>query len=307
MQTQCVAGNFIRIKHVQWAVQIVSEPVGHIHKERNRAHPNSLKLLLQPIRARAVFHTFNHTAKEHRCLIHSISVDGHGNGVSKRRRNGFDCIVDQRAQTTRCQITRHTAHAQCVRAVWRNRDFDHRVNLRRVMFSQIISKRLTNLTRGQLNNTVVLVGQFQLFFGCHHAKRFNAANFAHRNGDIEPRNISTRLSHNDSDPLARIRRTTNDLRGAFACLNSTNPQLVGVRMLFRRRHFTDHKIRQFRRRVFNALNLKPEVSERICNLIHGRSRVEVGFEPRESEFHRLRPANKCWAGFSGPCPIGKGG
>ena len=231
MNAQHVSGNLVCIKDVQRTVAVIGKEVGHIDKERNRAQPDGPQCILQPDGRRAVFHATDHATVKHRALIQRVFVDGNADrarehALDRRRVAFFQC-----AQTTGRQITRNTAHAQRIGAVGGNRDLDHRIDLGRIIFGKPVDEAITDIARWQLDDAVMLFGQFQLALGGHHAKAFDATDFADTNRRVDARHIDARLGNNHRDPFAGIGGTANNLLNALVGLYLTDAQTVGIRVL----------------------------------------------------------------------------
>mmetsp|Transcript_27847 Transcript_27847/g.51988 ORF Transcript_27847/g.51988 Transcript_27847/m.51988 type:complete len:221 (+) Transcript_27847:2067-2729(+) len=131
----------------------------------------------------------------------------------------------------------------------------------------------------------MLVAEFQLTLRCHHAKALHAADFAHGNGDIEPRNIHARFTDNDGDAFACVWRAADDLQLTLVGGHFAYTQFVGIRVLFGVHHFAQREVGQPLGRVGNVLNLKAKVGQRLDNLVNACVGLKVVFQPGKSEFH----------------------
>ena len=162
MDAQAVARDLIGVKHVQRAVAVIGEEVRDIDKERDRPQSNGAQLVLQPDGRRAVFDATDHAAVEHRTLVQRVIVNRHGDRTGELPLYCCHIALFQLAQTTGRQIAGNPAHTQCIGAVGGNRDFDHGVDLGRVIFRQPVDETVADIARGQLDNTVMFFGQFKL-------------------------------------------------------------------------------------------------------------------------------------------------
>ena len=115
------------------------------------------------------------------------------------------------------------------------------------------------------------------------------ADFAHAQRGVDPRHIVARLAEHHGDPRPRIGRATHDLLAALIGLHRADTQAVRIRMLLMVRHLRERKRLEPLGRVLNPFHLKPKVRERFANLLNAGLRVEMVFQPRECEFHRLSP------------------
>mmetsp|Transcript_18332 Transcript_18332/g.29379 ORF Transcript_18332/g.29379 Transcript_18332/m.29379 type:complete len:721 (+) Transcript_18332:509-2671(+) len=288
MHAQGAARDFVGIKDVEGAVAVKGEIICHIHQERDGAQTDGAQTILEPLRAWAVGHATDHAAKEDGALIQRVGVDGHGNwarecAFKRRLGRGFE-----RAHTTRGQIAGNAAHAQRVGPVGRDRDLDHRINLGRIIFGQPIDKAVAHLARRQFDDTVMLFAEFHLAFGGHHAKAFDAPDFAHADGGVDARDVNAGLGDDDRDSFAGVRGTTDDLFHALIRIDLTNAQTVRVGVLFRADHLADGKIRQLGTPIFDAFDLKAEVRQGVADVIHRGDGIEVLSQPGKREFHAIR-------------------
>ena len=288
-----VTVHFRHVEHMQRPVAVVGEEIRHIDKEVDRTQPNRAQLILQPLRTRAVLDPANDAPTEKRTTVQRVFINGDRHLRREGSRHDINVVSLERAQATRREIARDPLNPQRVWTVRRDRDLDDRVDFGRVIVRQPIDKALTHLTRRKLNDPVMLVRQFQFAFRGHHPVAFDTANIADAQCDIDARHVIARLGQNDGDPFPRIRRTAHDLLFTFVCRHTTHAQTVCIRVLLRMRDFRKRKRFQLVRRVFNAFDLKPEVGERIGDLIDACRGIEMCFEPGEREFH---VSSSCRAG-----------
>ena len=135
----------------------------------------------------------------------------------------------------------------------------------------------------------MLVRQLHLAFGRHHAKALDPADLAHADGRVDAWHVDAGFGDDHGDAFARIRRAADDLLGAFVRGHLAHTQPVRVGVFFRAQHLADGKLGQGRAAVFDTLDLKAEIGQRVANLVHRCGGVEVILEPAEREFHGCAP------------------
>ena len=261
MDAQGITGHFVRIKHMEGPVVVKGEKVGHIHKCRNRTEPDGLEPVLQPPRTWTVLHAFDYATIKHRTLIAGILINADAHGTRKVPLDRVNLFFFQHPNPAGCQITRDAADTQSIGTVWRYGNFNHSIDFGRVMGGQPICKPLADLARGQFNDPVVLIRQFHFPFRTHHAKAFDASNFANAYGRINPRHIGARFGNDHRDSCPRVGSAAYDLRGAFVRLHLTNAQLVRIGMFFGPCHFANRKITKPFCGITYLFNLKTKVSQ----------------------------------------------
>ena len=138
----------------------------------------------------------------------------------------------------------------------------------------------------------MLVRQLQLALRSHHPLAFHTADLAHTQRDINPRHIIARLAQNHRDPRPRVGRAADNLLFALIRHHPADAQPVGIGMLGGLKHLGKREGSQFCDRVHHALDLKPEIGQRIEDLIQRRRRLQVIFQPGQGEFHRKGPLGR---------------
>ena len=218
-----------------------------------------------------------------------LGVDLHGDRAGKAALDAGHGQRLQHTQTACRQIACNAPHAQGVGAVRGDLHFDHRITDSRAVGGQPIGELVAHLTRGKLDNAVVLVRQLQLALGRHHPVAFHAANFAHAQGHINARHIIARLAQHHRDSGPRIGCSADNLLFALIRHHAAHAQPVGIGVLGGLQNLGDGERGQFRHRVDHLFDLKPKIGQRIEDLIQRRRRLKVIFQPRQGEFHRTGP------------------
>ena len=115
------------VENVQRTVQVVGEPVGHIHQRRDRAKADGAQAALEPVGGRAILDAPDNAAAENRRGGERVFVDGHADRTGELALDLRRDLFDQLAKPARGKIARHAPDAQRVGAVRGDGDFDHRV------------------------------------------------------------------------------------------------------------------------------------------------------------------------------------
>ena len=274
-----VALQLVRIEDVQRAVEVVGIEIRHIDQEADRPQPDAAQTRLQPVGAGAVGDPLDQPAAEQRAAVGRVfrDSDTHRRGALPRDLRRRERL--ERAQPPRRQVTRHAAHAQRIGAVRRNGDLDHRIDPCGIVLGQPVGEALPDLAGGQLDDPVVLVRQFQLALRGHHPVAFDAADRAHADRGVDARHVDAGMGDHDSDALARVRRAADDLLQAVTGLHLADLQLVRVGMLLRTFDPADGEGPQPLGRVFDPLDLEPEVGERLRQDLDRGVGLEMGFQP----------------------------
>ena len=138
---------------------------------------------------------------------------------------------------------------------------------------------------GKLDDAGMLVGEFELLLGHHHAVRLDAADLGLGQREVEAGHVSADGREHALHAGARIRRAAHDLQALLAGVDLEHLQLVGVRMLLGLHHFGHAEGLERGRGIEHLLDLEPDAGERLGDLVHGGLRVEMLLQPCEGEFH----------------------
>lgn len=130
---------------------------------------------------------------------------------------------------------------------------------------------------------------------------FDAADLADLNGCVDAGDIGSGMGDHDVDPFARVRRAADDLLFALIGGNPANAQAVGIRVLFGGDHMAGREGGERGGGVFDALNLKPKVGQRLGNLVERRIRFQMIAQPVQGEFHRSVRRGLVAPGGNAPC------
>ena len=149
------------------------------------------------------------------------------------------------------QIASYTEMRSGIHTVRRDIDFQHIIALHIIIFFG----RSTDYRIGrQYDYTCMICSNTDFIFSTNHTVRFNATDFRalDRKALITIIQFSTVYSNNHFLSGSYIRRTTNNLQGFRAAnIHGCNVQVIGIRMFFASKNFTDDKSFQS---TFDGLN-----------------------------------------------------
>ena len=286
-----IAPHAVGVEDVQRPVPVIGQEIGDIDQRRDRAQADGAQPVLQPFGARAVAHTPDEPAgEEMTAALTGVLVDADADGA---RETAFDMDIGCRpehARSARGQIARDAAHAERVGAVGGDRDLDHRVDPGRVMHGKPVDEALAHLARRQLDDAVMLVGEFHLALGTHHAVALDAADAADTDGRVDPWHIHAGARDHHGDALTRIRGATDDLRLTVGSQHLADLEAIGIGVFLRLQHLADGELGQPRGGVGDAFDLESEIGQCLGDLLHRSVGVEVILQPGKGEFHRVPSA-----------------
>ena len=118
---------------------------------------------------------------------------------------------------------------------------------------------------------------------------FDAADLAHAQRDIDAGDVIAGLGQHHGDAGAGVRGAADDLLFALIRHHATDPQPVGIGVLFGMQNPGQGKGRKLCRRIGHALDLKPKIGQRLGDLRKRGGGVEMLLEPGEGEFHVYGP------------------
>ena len=280
-----IARDLARVEDVQRAVEVEGEEVGDVHERRNRPQADGAQPLLQPGGRGAVGHAADQPAGEMRRPLGDVRGDADPRSavetaLDRRHRQRLE-----RPQPARREVAGDAADAQRVGAVGGDLDLDDRVDLFGRIGGQPVGEAVPDLARGQLDDAVVFVAEFQLAFRGHHPVALDAADLADAQRRVDAGHVVAGLGEHDGDPRPRIRRAADDLLFALVGHDPADPQPVGVGVLFGVGDLGQRERGQAGGGVVDVLDLEPEIGQGVGDLGDGGRGVEVVTEPGEGEFH----------------------
>ena len=142
----------------------------------------------------------------------------------------------------------------------------------------------------QFDDPAVIVAQFQLARGAHHAVGFDTADRALLQLEAAGRNDRTRHAEYADQAGAGIGRAADDLqRIAFAGIDGQHLQLVGIGMALCGQHLGDAETGQAVSGIFNPFDFQADGVQLGGNLLDRSFGFEVVLEPGQRELHARAP------------------
>ena len=232
---------------------------------------------MQPVRARPVLNAAHKPPGKHRAsrlgLRRELQLDR--NGVLEPAFDRLDRFLRKLAEARRGEIARDPAHAETIGAIRRDGDVEHHI----VEAERFCGRTADAGLLRQLDDPGMLVGQFKLLLGDHHAARLDAADLRLGQRKVEAGHVSADRREHALHPGMGVRRATHDLQALLAGVDLKHLQLVGVRVLVRLHHFGDAKFFERRGRVVHLFDFQPDAGQRVGDLVHGGVRVEMFLQP----------------------------
>lgn len=161
--------------------------------------------------------------------------------------------------------------------VWCNCDFDYGIDFGWIIFSQLIDEFLINFIRGQFDDVVVFVRQFQFVFRGYYVVVFNVVDIVDFDGDIEIWNIGVWFIQNDSDVFVCIGCVIDDLFDVFVGFDLVDFQFICIRVFFSGIDFGDGKFRQVFGRVCDFFYFEIKVGQGVEDFVKRSVCVQVVF------------------------------
>ena len=146
---------------------IKRDEVGDIDQRIDGAQTNSRQVFLQPFGAWAVLDAFDEATGKDRTSVFAtgFKFEFDTDMAVKLALNGRDVALTQATKACGGEIARHAIDAEAVRPVRRDGNLDHGV----ICTQCFRRRRADNPAIRQFDDAIMLVGEFQLALGTHHA------------------------------------------------------------------------------------------------------------------------------------------
>ena len=280
-----IALDFFGVEDVQGPGPVESEIIGDIDERIDRPQPNRLEPPLHPIGTLPIADAFHEAQREGgreiRILWREIELDR--NGTRKPARDRRHRLALQFAEPRRREVAGNAIDTRGIRAVGQEIDLDERVIERCPL-------RISRADGGrvrQIENAVMIIGQFEFGARTKHAVGFDAADNTLAECDLLARNISPWRGINRLHAGPRIGRAAHDLhQGGAPGIDETNPQATGVGVRLRVDDAGDHEILERGNFVVDVLDLETDFGQRRYDLVERGVGLDMILEPGEGEFHR---------------------
>ena len=282
------ARDLLRVEDVQRPPAIERHVVGDVDKRVDRAKADRSQPPLHEGGRGTAFHAAHETQRESRAELRvgGREIELHRDGTGKAGLHRRDRLVLEPADARGREIASDAVDGSGVGAVRREVDLDHRIvepgigregGAERCVFRQI-------------DDALVIVGNFELGLGDEHAVRFDAADHALAERDLLARNIASRRGEHAHHPGAGVRRAAHDLhRIAPAGVDDADAKPVGIRMLLRLDDARDGEGRERGPLVLDRLDLEADARQHRHDLVERGLGLEMILEPGQGELHGRRP------------------
>ena len=247
--------DLIGIERVQRLSYAVQDIVRDIHHVINGTQADHLQTVLQPFRTFLYSYIFNRNT----WIAQTGFFIFNDNFDSRNFIINLESIHTRTFQVGRLtvlfqvsgQVASYTEMRSGIHTVRRDINFQHIIALHIIIFFG----RSTDYRIGrQYDYTCMICSNTDFIFSTNHTVRFNATDFRalDRKALITIIQFSTVYSNNHFLSGSYIRRTTNNLQGFRAAnIHGCNVQVIGIRMFFASKNFTDDKSFQS---TFDGLN-----------------------------------------------------
>jgi hypothetical protein len=146
---------------------------------------------------------------------------------------------------------------------------------------------------GQVDDAVVIVGNFEFRRRAQHARALDAADGADSERDVLAGNICAGRREHALHAGAGIRGAADHLdRSALARIDHAHAQAIGVGVLLGGDHIRHFVGRQRLRLVLDLFDFQADAGERLDDVVEGGRGVEMILQPGEGEFHCCSPLRK---------------
>ncbi len=277
------------IEDVQRTTSVERHVVGDVDERVDRAQADRQQPPLHPFRRRAILDAAHEAQGEDgaQLLVAGLEIERYRDGAwaarSRLRGTSWFFSVPRPAAARSRAIP---MDRRAIGPVRREVDLDHRVVEARIGRVGLPHGRIV----GQVDDAVVIVGDFEFGRRAQHAPAFDAADVADPERDVLARNVGAGRREDALHAGARIGCAADDLDGrAFAHIDHADPQAIGIRMLLGRYDIGNRVRRERLGLVLDALDLEADARQRLDDLVEGRRGVEMVLQPGECEFHRFSP------------------
>ena len=168
-------------------------------------------------------------------------IERHLHRAGERALHRLRRVLLELADVGRAEIARDAVHAGAIGAVGRQIDLDHRIVEAGIFGVGAADRRIGR----QVDDAVMIVGDFELGLRHQHAAAFDAADGADAERDVLAGDVGAGRREHAHHAGARIGRAADDLhRFAVAGIDHAHTQTVRVRMLLRLDHARDDEGRK---------------------------------------------------------------
>ncbi len=278
------AGDLGGVEDVERPAAVERDVVGDVDEAVDRPQADGAQARLHPGRRRAVPDAAHQPQGEQRGEVAVGRIEGQrdldrAGALAAHARQG---LALERANAGGGEVAGDAVDRGAVRPVRRQVDLDDRIvepGIERVGLSD---RRVGR----ELHDAVVVVAEAELGARAQHPAALDAADRAHRQGDVLARDVGARRREDRDEVGPGVRGAADHLHGfAGAGVDGADPEPVGVRVLLGRQDPGDDVGLERGGLVLDALHLQADPRERLGDGVEGSLGVEVVLEPGEGEFH----------------------
>ncbi len=267
--------------------EVIGYIVGDIDQRRDGPQTDSPEFILEPFRARAVFHpAYISTHKfgtGQRINIPEAEADPDGAVKFACHRR---CIKRLQGAKAACRkIAGNPVNAEGILMIGRDGNFQHRI----IQPGDCRKRRADRRFLRQVNNPVMLIGEAHFPLRYQHAVAFHTADLARLKPQVRSRNIGAGGGEDAFHAGAGIGGAADDLHDTFPRINLAHPQAIRIRMLNRLNNMGNREGGQFPRPVGNFFHLKAYGGQPFGQFVKRRVILKMFFQPGNREFHRDNP------------------
>ena len=275
------------IEDVQRPAVVERHEIGDVDQGIDGPQPDRGQPPLHPGGRCAVPDAAHETKPECRAemLVFGREIEPHRDRLREPARDGGSGDRLQPAKSGRREVARDAMDAGGIGAVRRERHVDHRIVKTRIG----PVRHADRCVLGELDDSVVLLGEFELRRRAQHAVRFDPADNARRDGQVLARNIGPRGREDADEAGPRIGRAADDLDGRAASrIDRADPQPIGIGVLHGLDDAGHREAAQSRSRVDDTFDFEADAGQSLSDVGESGLDFEVILEPGEGEFHSLR-------------------
>ncbi len=199
-------------------------------------------------------------------------MTGHGNAPFTACGSCADKLADLGGR----EVAGDAGHAEAIRPVRRDRDFDHRIVEAHQRREGLSDRRRVR----HFDNAVMLVGQAHLAHRDHHALRGLATDFAGLQHHAVAGDRRALACEHADHAGAGVRCAADDLKQlSVALVDLEHAKLVGVRMLRGLDHFRGDEGRENPGAVFDALDFEADLGQPVGDGVEAGIGLQMLFQP----------------------------